>query len=346
MVINKVSFNQLSQTWQHVALTSSISQGYYPDDLECSANNIITQAKKFEQLLSENRFWSSCYANDYLAKLYLADLNMPHRHIKLFFDVGANKGYTIASWLSVWMPDIGLNPKSLYVYLSQVLNISDCGVCSDCNETMLNDPQRNDRLGTTLEIHAFEPMKATYQVLFQVRTWFNISRLYIYQLAISNTTGIAAMSKCSVGGEGCGLMSVGRAVPNETTFQSQTMTLDDFVEQKKIKQKIDLIKIDTEGADPLVIQGAKKLFSREQIRMLIFENHGIGAWKTTSLLEVIQSLNSKGFTCHMLGRTGMVRLTNCWSPVFDVKYWSNILCVHRREERLRRFLDQLLISNI
>jgi len=344
--MNKISLKSLSKTWQPMSLSSAMLHGFYPDDLECSENSMQAQAKKFKELLSKNSFWTSCYANDYIAKLYLADLNIPHRQNKLFFDVGANKGYTIASWLSTWVPQSGVSANSLYVYLSHILNINDCGVCSDCNETMLESPQKNDHLPTTLQIHAFEPMKSTYQILLQIRTWFNISSLYLYQLAVSNTTGIANISKCSVGGEGCGLVSVGRAVSNETVFQIRTITLDDFVEQNRIKQQIDLLKIDTEGADPLVLQGAKKLLSQGQIRMLIFENHRIGAWATTSLLDVIESLNVDGFTCHMLGRTGMARLTNCWSPAFDVKYWSNILCVHRREERLRRFLDQLLITNI
>jgi hypothetical protein len=141
-------------------------------------------------------------------------------------------------------------------------------------------------------------------------------------------------------------MPAGRDGPNERPFKTKTITLDDFVEQNKIKQQIDLLKIDTEGADPLVLQGAKKLFSQEQIRMIIFENHRVGAWETTSLLEVIESLNSYGLTCYMIGKTGIARLTNCWSPLFDVKKWSNILCVHRREERLQRFLEQLCIVHI
>jgi FkbM family methyltransferase len=265
--------------WRYTGLLSFIYQDYYSDDWKCSQDNILIQAKMLQCILAENIRWSACYGNGYLEKLYLADLNVAHRQNKLLFDIGANKGYTIASWLSTWMPERGIDTKSLYDYLSQVLKINDCGVCSDCKENMESNLQRNNHLGTTLEIHAFEPMKSTYQVLFQVSTWINISTLYIHQLAISNNTGVANLSECPVGGEGCGLISVGRAVPNETIFQSQTMTLDDFVKQKKIKQKIDLLKIDTEGADPLVLQGAKQLFSREQIRMLIFENHEIGAWK-------------------------------------------------------------------
>ncbi|CAF1377641.1 unnamed protein product [Adineta ricciae] len=62
---------------------------------------------------------------------------------------------------------------------------------------------------------------------------------------------------------------------------------------------------------------------------------------------IYQTLTSKeGFICYMLGKTGLARLTNCWSTVFEVKSWSNVLCVHREEEHLRRFLDRLLITHI
>jgi FkbM family methyltransferase len=344
-VIDKVNLDESIPMGGLKVLQSFLSQGYQ-DNWKCSENDVLSQAKTFQHLWSKNHYWSACYANDYITKLYLADLNVPDRQNKLFFDVGANKGYTIASWLATWMPEKGVSPKSLYYYLSHVLKIKDCGVCSDCTEEMHSNLQRNDLLRTTLEIHAFEPMESTYQALLQVHTWMNVSTLHFHQLAISNITGTAKMSKCPVGGEACGLMSVGRAVPNEAVFSSLTITLDDFVEQKKIRQKIDLLKIDAEGADPLVLQGAKKLFSQEKVRMLLFENHGIGAWTTTSLLSVIESLNSKGFICHMLGKTGMARITDCWSPVFDVRHWSNVLCVHRREKRLRSLLNQLLIYNL
>ncbi len=345
-VIRTINLNYLFQMLSHNALSWSVSQDYDLDNWTCSQNNTLTQAAKFQQLLSKDSRWSACYANVYHFKLYLADLNVPHQRKKLFFDVGANKGYTIATWLSTWKPKMGFNPKNLYDYLSQVLKIDDCGACLDCKETTQTNLQRNNYLDTTVEIYAFEPMKSTYDVLLQVRTQFNISNLYIYQLAISNATGIAAVAKCPVGAESCGLTSIGHVPSKEAVFQIQTMTLDDFVEQKKIKQKIDLLKIDTEGADPLVLQGADKLLSQEKIRMLIFENHGIGAWKTTSLLTVIKSLSNKGFICYMLGKTGIARLTDCWSSVYDVKYWSNVLCVHRREKRLRDLVDLLLITKM
>ncbi|CAF1220708.1 unnamed protein product [Adineta steineri] len=346
VIINKIISNHLSELWQLIRWSQSMSQSTYPNEKICCLTSILTQANKFQQLLSKDDVWSACYRNDYLSMIYLADLNKSLQQKKLLFDIGANKGYTIALWLSMWMPEIGVNPRSLYMYLSQVLKIDDCGVCTDCNETISNSVPINNRISTTLEIHAFEPMESTYQALRQVSTWINISTLYIHEIAISNTTGIANMKKCPVGSELCGLLAIDHSTSNEKVFQTSTITLDEFVEQKNIQQKIDLLKIDTEGADPLVLQGAKKLFAKKQIRILIFENHGIGTWKTTSLLTVIEFLSKEGFICYMLGKTGLARLTNCWSPAFDIKRWSNVLCVHREEEHVRHFLDQLLITNI
>ncbi|UJR12601.1 hypothetical protein I4U23_016776 [Adineta vaga] len=323
-----------------------MSQSNYSNEMICSLTSILTQANKFQEVLSKDNLWSSCYGNDYLSMMYLADLHESPQQNKLFFDIGANKGYTIVSWLSMWMPEKDINPKSLYRYLSQVLKINDCGVCSDCNETILNTVQINNPMDTILKIHAFEPMKSTYQILDQACAWMNLSTLHVHRLAISNTTGTANMKKCPAGGEACGLMTRDDTASNDNIFQTPTMTLDDFVEQKNIQQKIDLLKIDTEGADPLVLQGAKKLFSKKQIRLLIFENHGVGTWKTTSLLTVIEFLSKEGFICYMLGKTGLARLTNCWSPVFEIKRWSNVLCVHREEKHLRLFLDRLLITHI
>jgi hypothetical protein len=141
-------------------------------------------------------------------------------------------------------------------------------------------------------------------------------------------------------------MLAGADEPHDGYLKVEMMTLDDLVEKKKIKQKIDLLKIDTEGADPLALQGANKLLSGGQIRMLIFENHNIGAWQHTSLLNVIESLNNKSFICNLIGKTGMVRLTDCWSPVYDFRSWSNVLCVHRHEKHLQYFIDQLFIINM
>ena len=318
------------------------------DELECSENDLLRRQKIFEDIKSKDVDWSSCYTNHYIEKLYLADMNRPDRQNKLFFDVGANKGYTIALWLSTWMPQLNISQKNVYEFLKEQLKVDDCGACLDCRESVLNISQKNNNnsssstIPTRITIHAFEPIRDTYEMLLQLRLQFNLSDVFIHNLALTNSTGVKKMVKCAAGKESCGLVLT-QSNPADVIVDVNTMRLDDFVEKYQIEQDIDLLKIDTEGADALVLDGARKLFAKERVRMLIFENHQVGMWQTINLTDVLQSLEKQGFICHLIGRTGMIRMTKCWLPIYDLKWWSNVLCVHRRQERLRHFLNQLLI---
>ena len=318
------------------------------DELECSENDLLRRKIIFEDIRSNDYSWSSCYTNHYIEKLYLADMNRPDRQDKLFFDVGANKGYTIALWLSTWMPQLNISQKNVYELLKEQLKVDDCGACLDCRESVLNISQKNNNnsssstIPTRITIHAFEPIRDTYEMLLQLRLQFNLSDVFIHNLALTNSTGVKKMVKCAAGKESCGLVLT-QSNPADVIVDVNTMRLDDFVEKYQIEQDIDLLKIDTEGADALVLDGARKLFAKERVRMLIFENHQVGMWQTINLTDVLQSLEKQGFICHLIGRTGMIRMTKCWLPIYDLKWWSNVLCVHRRQERLRHFLNQLLI---
>ena len=60
----------------------------------------------------------------------------------------------------------------------------------DCQAVIGTDLQKNDSVWLLRsKIHAFEPMESTYQALTQMRTWINVSTLYIHHLAVTNSTG-------------------------------------------------------------------------------------------------------------------------------------------------------------
>jgi FkbM family methyltransferase len=49
------------------------------------------------------------------------------------------------------------------------------------------------------------------------------------------------------------------------------ITLDEFAAKHHLS-KIDILKIDTEGYEPFVFQGAKRLLREHRIRLFIFEH--------------------------------------------------------------------------
>ncbi|CAF3538156.1 unnamed protein product [Rotaria socialis] len=293
---------------------------YLPYTKFCTQTEADLQGEKYNQLRKESIFWSACYSDAYLAKFYLADLNMFAHRKMLFFDVGANKGYTIAKGLSLWMPHLGINGIILGEFLRQKLKLKDCGICNECIEAGFINFKRDERVHTAIEIHAFEPQPSTYQVLTKMKRWMNSSFLHIHKVALSNQSEIRALRKCPAEFEQCALPTTSN-LNERNTYQ----------------------KIETEGFDPLVIQGAENILNRHQVRLFLFEYHGIHMWRTTTLYHVINDLGHKGYLCYRIGQTGIFRLTGCWSSSFEIKRWSNVLCISRHEPRLISFVEELLI---
>ncbi len=91
---------------------------------------------------------------------------------------------------------------------------------------------------------------------------------FIFILIISQT-GQALFKKCNGGNEVCSLDI--SHVPIDAQIYVNITTLDDFAYRYRLS-KIDILKIDTEGYDPLVFRGAKTLLKQHRIRLFIFEH--------------------------------------------------------------------------
>ncbi|CAF1404665.1 unnamed protein product [Adineta ricciae] len=326
----------LSSSLQITSLSSSV---FYCTKLESEQ-----QGRAYQKELSQNPRWSACYIEDYVIQLYLADLGTVRERRKLLFDIGANKGYTIATWFSLWNPQSQINPRSLANYLRKNLSISQCGECNDCLQMSLSTKVKVS-LDMNIEIYAFEPQPSTYEILRQVKQWTNQRSLHIYNLAMSNQTGTELLLKCNPGDEFCGLETSKSARNIERYLLVNVTTLDTFLQRSHITEMIDVLKIDTEGHDPLVLKGAELTLKQQQVRLLIFEHHEVGLWKYIHLRDVIENLDLKGYTCYMFGRTGLIRITRCWSSILNKKRWSNVLCVVRNDGRLQHIINKLIIPH-
>jgi FkbM family methyltransferase len=347
--VKRLQSSIVADTAQYLSISNKNKQTGATDDPlpsiveNCTGSEAKLLGVRYTQLVQQSNRWSACYSDDFLLRLYLADIGFPEHRNMLFFDVGANKGYSIATWISLWMPGLGISSRTLYEFLKTHSNLTDCGVCQDCREFSFETLQLRTQVNRTIEIHAFEPQPSTYVLLNRTRQWMNLSTFHTHQLALSNATSTGLLRKCPVGVEVCGLASKSDLESNKF-LEVQTITLDQFVKQNRITRQIDLLKIDTEGFDPLVLQGADTVLRRHQVRLLLFEYHGIGMWQTIRLQQVVTDLDERGYICYQIGRTGLFRLTGCWSEMFEMKRWSNVLCLSKHESRLRIFIEELLIK--
>ncbi|CAF4471132.1 unnamed protein product, partial [Rotaria sp. Silwood2] len=113
----------------------------------------------------------------------------------------------------------------------------------------------------------------------------NDTSLHVYNLALSNQSGTVPLLRCDRGIEHCGLTIETGVTDMKKYLLVNTTTLDAFVQANAIQDMIDVLKIDTEGFDPLVLKGAQLILKRQQVRLLIFEHHDIGAWKNMHLRD-------------------------------------------------------------
>ncbi|CAM2713258.1 unnamed protein product [Rotaria socialis] len=339
-------------TWLlFIRLNNSIKLTYKiirPSDIQNSPHNICEineceteQSQKHGDLFKLFPLdWSSCY-NDF----YLNAFDNNETSVDTLIDVGANKAYAVATWLSFFSPEIGINQARLGEYIRSLQTLSEpCGSCNDCKDSPLKRDNTEKKL--QLQIHAFEPQPGTVDVLKGIKKWMNISTISdvtfeVHGMAVSDHTGHALFRKCNAGNEVCSLDISG--VAQNAQIQVNTTSLDDFADKNNLS-KVDILKIDTEGYEPLVFRGAQRLLKEHRIRLFIFEYLADGVWRNTSLEIEIAKLAKLDYVCYMVGKTGVIRVSKCWNDKFNVNH-CNLLCVSAKDERLLFNIDQMRVRS-
>lgn len=163
-------------------------------------------------------------------------------------------------------------------------------------------------VGDTGKIYAFEPSPKTFAALNENLTLNNCNNVVSSTLALSNSNGRADLifpeegrvnheqgdlfTHLSYSEEGMG---------NDLSGNVQTCTIDSFMETHGVS-RIDLIKIDIEGAEKLCFEGARELFSSENKPIIIFElfEPFCARFGTTSF-QVLKYLDQFGYELSPLG---------------------------------------------
>jgi len=107
---------------------------------------------------------------------------------------------------------------------------------------------------------AFEPNPSAYQILRRNIALNNLDgNVETFQLALAERSRTATL-KVPASGDKDGFACIGDPVrfTDWTEFEVPVSTADDFVKEQRI-ERVDLIKIDTEGCELLVLKGARRL---------------------------------------------------------------------------------------
>ena len=178
------------------------------------------------------------------------------------------------------------------------------------------------KVGPNGRVYAFEPGTEAQALLNTNLSLNRLSNVTLFEGAVSNQTGKAklavaedgALSSLAKTGHHCQIVKEWRAVP--------TTTLDDFVEKNNIA-KIDFIKIDVEGAEKLVFEGAQRLLSSFPRVTILFEAYDPNAQGFKySVEELFAFLRKAGLRLSRFGELGDLVPCDRYEPRFGKEIYN------------------------
>lgn len=135
--------------------------------------------------------------------------------VRNMINIGFNKGYNMANWISIWAPESGVNNQLWYVELKKQ-GIDDCGFCDDCN-LELNEKKsilaklsskRSSRkfviIGIDLNVKNVDTIDKIKDSFLHKLATFNVS-IHTIHAGASNIDGSVKVMKCEAGDELCAI---------------------------------------------------------------------------------------------------------------------------------------------
>lgn len=197
----------------------------------------------------------------------------------------------------------------------------------------------SDLIGKQGEIHSFEPVSQIfYELQRNVKLNSSYNNFFLNQQALGDKV---CMIQIHVFSElPCGHASISLLDRNDyTSYDCSMTTLDNYL-SKRHMTNVQLIKCDVEGAEMLVIKGAKSLLSSLKPPMWLLEinteTSAFFGYRPCDILYFLQSKNDYEF--YRVAKKKLVRL----SSNHDYKHGDNVLCaVHSLHyPRIKRFIMQ------
>lgn len=160
----------------------------------------------------------------------------------------------------------------------------------------------NKLCGQPSAIYAFEPCPSTFAILKKNLLQNNLADVHAIPAALSDSTGEANLYLNAEWKDALNSLEYPSYTDANIVGRErvQTITLDDFVEREGI-ERVDLFKVDVEGAERLVFRGGHKLLSRSDAPLILYEGYG---WCTAGFhyhpVELMWQLEEFGYELFVL----------------------------------------------
>lgn len=126
------------------------------------------------------------------------------------------------------------------------------------------------------QVHSFEPTPKTFEKLLNLIKFANKKNVIVNNIAVSRSQGNATLNVYDDEFASWNtfvdrpLKDYGIHINAPSLVEVKTINIDQYCLQNSI-ERIDLLKIDVEGAELSVLQGAERMFREKKVKCCVFE---------------------------------------------------------------------------
>lgn len=211
--------------------------------------------------------------------------------------------------------------------LVKILDEKDEPVLFDVGANVGNYSKLLKKIFPNSKVYAFEPHPGNYQKINKL----NIDNLHTFNLALGNDEKVVELYDFA-SSEGTELASIFHDVISDihkrdvSSFSVNMRKIDDVCDAEGIKN-IDFLKIDTEGNELFVLEGAKRLLENKAIKCIHFEFNEMNVISKVFMRDFVNLLDN--YELYRLLPKGMISLED--SPVLTEIYaYQNIIAINKQ----------------
>jgi FkbM family methyltransferase len=186
-------------------------------------------------------------------------------------------------------------------------------------------------------VHAFEPAPRERAHLKSNLALNRCKQVSVYEFALGATRGTATLFEAETKLDGCNSLRPQDGVSRSKRFEVEVFPLDQFVLDHQL-EKVDFIKMDVEGAELSVLQGASELLGASYRPVILAEVSDLRTkgWGYRAL-EILRHLEGKGFGWFEITPGGRLAKANIDANFFDR---NMVAASTERMDGLRMLLDE------
>lgn len=180
------------------------------------------------------------------------------------------------------------------------------------------------KIGPNGHVYAFEPGESELKLLKHNIAANNLTNVTVVESAVSNKSGTAQFAVCYDGAMNS-LAKTDHPGQKIKAWQTiETISLDEFVEKMNIN-KVNLIKIDVEGAEQLVIEGGAATFASQEQLMILLEAANLNASSFNySVWDLLSKLIDMGFNMYYFDSMGSLSKVAGYDAKLGTKIYNFI----------------------